>query len=72
MSPTKQPGVLEIIWMQPDTTDVAATKTKFKAAMKVLEPAEGFDGVLFEGTIREDPGMSLRILKWSSVDVSYS
>jgi hypothetical protein len=55
----KQPGVLRVE-TGPDAT---------KEPLAQLEKTEGFEGLYFQGTVLEDPGRSLRVTKWRSVEV---
>jgi len=66
---TKQPGVIEAVWFSPEA-DSAAVVQKFKKGLAVLDKAKGkgYEGILYEGTIREEPGNSLRLVKWSSLE----
>jgi hypothetical protein len=55
----EQPGVLRVE-TGPDAT---------KEPVAELQKAEGFEGVYFQGTVLEDPGQSLRVTKWNSIEV---
>ena len=67
----KQRGVLEILEFMPSDAPVSEIKAKNKAAVAVVSKAKGFDGILFEGTLYEKPGHSLRVAKWADIEVSF-
>lgn len=69
MSFEKQAGVLQMVWYAGSIDDNTATTDRAKTtALLGKEPS--FEGVLFDGTVREEPGNLLRGLRWSSFDVS--
>lgn len=69
MSFEKQAGVLQVVWYTGSIeNNTATTDRSGTTALPGKEP--GFEGVFFDGTIREEPGNLLRVLRWSSYDVS--
>ncbi|KAH8807634.1 hypothetical protein F5884DRAFT_857208 [Xylogone sp. PMI_703] len=65
---SNQPGIVQVTWFKPDVTDPAKTKERLKEGLEKLAETPGFERFIFEGTHREQAGISVRITQWSSAE----
>ena len=65
------PGALEVVEYYPNASDRAGSISKFHDSLKIVAKAPGFEGIVFDGYSKEEEGVSWRVVKWASYDVSF-